>query len=368
MEGDPKILDLLAAAGTEAIVFRSPDFQDISHGVSWGGSYDAAPPNIREVVDKTHKLGMKALWWVSVRGVLKRGRNEGRPDPMLVRHPEWFLPGCYWGNKYQHATYHCNEWNEWLLTKLRSDLKTYNLDGFGFDEPYYLGIAVNAAGETHARSAYRFFEKLRKTIKGIGRETLMIANYPCTLHDEWKFFDYYVMESGTGGWMNRVTLGMSQGGWGHGGHFTFERSVTQLAYGFGEFNQTYGWTHPVWVLNLHKDPGAKKSAEDLARLASLSGRGNRLWSGEIAPGLRQVESRMTYGTHAVILCNVGDKPVAARVGLHAIPTDRTYRVNATLDTKTRAESGSLSWNPRTHPSLDVGKIPPMSVLALYLRE
>lgn len=369
IDKDLKILDHLAAAGTEAIVFRSPDFQDISHGVSWDGSYDQVPPNISKVLQRTHELGIKALWWVSVRGVLAPAphatRNNGRGDPLLKTHPDWFLPGYYWFGMYQHASWLCKEWNDWLLAKLRRDLETYPLDGFAFDEPYFLGIVVGEDKQTtHARAAYEFLTRLRKMIKGVGRPTIMIANYPAFLHDEWKFYDYLMMEGGNLGWVSRVTLGKSCGSWPRGAeHFTFDKTLNLIAYNFAEDNRVLGWTHPSWVFNLHKDPKANKAPEDIARLLSIVGKGNRLWAAEVAPGVRQIEAMMTSKREMLILCNLNDTPAEVLIRLHAIESI-AKDIDVNVDTKNRTEKFRITWDRNTKPTLKVIGIPPKAVITL----
>lgn len=369
IDKDLKLLDSLAAAGTKAIVFRSPDFQDISHGVSWNGSYDSAPPNIMAVLNRTHELGMKALWWCSIKGFLRPGvkRNNGLGDPLLKEHPEWALPGYYWNNMYQHADMDSNGWKNWLIEKVKRDMSKYPLDGWALDEPYFLGSLVNDQGQTRARSVYDFLGRLKKTIRSFGDDKLLIANNPWVLHDEWKQFDYIMMETYKMGWTNNVMMGRSPGSWPNG-RFSFAAILNLIAQNFAIDNQVLGWHLPNWILSLFRDKNVakRKTPEDISRLLALVGKGNRIWAGEIAPGLRQIESRMSGGKHVIILCNTSSKVVqSSLVGLHKIPAGK-YAIKATLDTKGATETRKLVWDTANDPSLKITNIPAESVIALYL--
>ena len=310
MKADEKALamiPLLAKAGTQYLVLQSPDFVDISQGVSYQGDYHQASPLLPQLVDAAHQNGMKVLEWFSIEGVLRpnAGRNGEKGSPLLLEHPDWFLPAYYWQNSYQHSDMTSPGWKQWVLDKVDYDESHYQLDGFAFDEPYFNNPKVTN-GQTYVRNGYDFLQALSEKIHHYNRPQIMIGNYWAPQDDEWKFFDYMMTEQSDFMRLQAVTLGKHCAGHTfHADYFTFNIILNQLAYNLADYDQSVGWCPPSWYFYL-KD--AHKTQDQIAQLLSYSGAWHRVWAAEILPGLRQIELTRN-NEHLILLCNVGTTPL-----------------------------------------------------------
>ena len=373
---DEKFLQQLADAGTKIITIQSDDFHDIGQGVSANGDYDAAPEDITRVLARVHHLGMKAIWWFSIKGVLRAGseRNGSKSSPLLTAHPDWFTDGTYWDGRYQSANMFSSGWKNWILEKLRRDLTRFPIDGFGFDEPYFVGLnTLDKNGTTYARNGYDFLSQISGTIKSFGAEKIVLTNYWTPVSDEWKFFDFLTTENSSLAYLNEVTLGKH--GAGHAGGqgdddsklFNWSLTFNHLIYNFGDFNQTLGWAHAEWFLDVRD---GKKTPAGITRLLKISGTGTRLFAAEVAPPVRQIEAQLPRvlagkNRYGVIVGNTGKVATATTIALRKIPAGN-YRVTAHLDGASITESATFVWDSRTTPLLSVGNLPPKTLLTLEL--
>lgn len=373
---DEKLLQQLADAGTKIITIQGDDYQDIGQGVSGSGDYDAAPEDMTRVLARIHALGMKAIWWFSIKGVLRAGseRNGGKGSPLLAEHPDWFTGGTYWDGRYQGAEMFSADWKNWILAKLRRDLTRFPIDGFGFDEPYFVGVnTLDKDGTTYARNGYDFLSQISSTIKSFGAGKIVLTNYWTPVSDEWKFFDFMMTENSSLAYLTDVTLGKH--GAGHPGGqtdddsklFTWSLTFNHLIYNFGDFDQVLGWSHPEWFLDVRD---GQKDPADIARLLKVSGSGTRIFAAEIAPQVRQIEAQLPRvlagkNRYVIIIGNTGKSAATATIALRKIPTG-TYRVTAHLDGASLTKSETFSWNSRATPLFSLRNLPPKTLLTLEL--
>lgn len=363
---DDKMLEWMARAGTGIVILQMADFRDISHGLSWEGDYDRVPPNMGTVIDKIHRLGMKAVCWFSIRGVFKDPagdpkRNAGKPDALLARHPEWFLPNAvYWHNLYGYADMFSEGWKQWVLTKLASDLKRMpSLDGFAFDEPYFFGLQVGRSGDkvvTFARNGRDFLRDIHRTIKGFGQDKLVVANFWFPAADAFDFLDYAVQEGPGISEYTPLTRGKSCGARGIGEFFSWPFVYSHFGQLYVQHPVGIGWVHPEWyfVCRPHdKDPGA------IADLLRFLGHAKLLAGRRIDADVSQLELELDRRRY-LFLVNSSDKPRTIRATLYRpLPADcRQGRV--TVDDDRTTEHRTIA--APAGRTVEIGVVKPRSIL------
>jgi hypothetical protein len=369
---DDKTLDmipLLARAGTAFLIFQSPDFLDISQGVSCNGDYGQAPPILSRLVKAAHAHGLKVLWWFSIEGVMRAGfdRNDGRGSPLLTAHPDWFLHDYYWNHgEYQRTDLASPGWEKWVLDKIVHDQALYGLDGFAFDEPYFNGRWDAPDGRTFARHGYDFLEALSQKVHRPGPPQWMIGNYWLPQEDEWKFFDYMMTESAGVMSAEALTLGRHTAGQTFASkYFTYDLLLNQLGYNLADYDQAIGWSSPEWYFDLRD---ATKSPEQIAQLLSYDGKWHRVWAGEIATDLRQIELVGDKG-QAVLFCNLGNNLSGKRLfTLHSLHLPETLPGGIVAATDTPDDHREFTVQPATGApdSFELDNLPGKSITVLHL--
>lgn len=256
------VLPSLAESGTGIVVFRNDDFLDISHGLSQNGSYSTLPANLNNVLDRVDTLGMKSIWWFSIRGALNAGttRNNGNADPILVAHPEWFLSTSYWSGMYRYADMFSDGWKGWCLDKIESDIAAAPLlDGFAFDEPYFYNVLSKVVGGTRttfARNGINFLDEINASVKSKGTNRIVIANFWVPSEYAFDFFDFTVQEGPGLSWVTPLTCGKSSGARGIGNAYSWELTLTHFSELYLKDQVGLGWVHQGWHYPVGKDKSA----------------------------------------------------------------------------------------------------------------
>lgn len=361
---DPNFLKWVADAGTGIIVLRGPDFRDISHGVSWNGDYTMAPPNMNEVLSKIHGLGMKAVWWFSIRGVLDANsdRNNAKPDSLLVDHSDWFLPNArYWSNLYHFADMFSDGWKQWCLNKIKSDLQQYlQLDGFAFDEPYFYGHLIQRKEKitTFARNGRDFLKDIHSAIKKNNPDKIIVANFWFPSADAFDFFDYAMQEGPGLSHVTALTLGKSCGARGMGDHFSWERIYTHFSDIYVDDPVGIGWIHPGWYYVLRPQ---QKDREAIAVLLRFLGHSKLLAGKRLSNELSQLELEL-QGIRYSFFVNSGNTDQKAAALLLVPLKPEVKSAAATLDTESQTTIIDIDMPKNDH--VDAGTIPPKSIIRI----
>lgn len=308
---DSAMLAWAAQAGTGVIVLRSPEFRDISHGISWNGDYNNAPPGVNDKINEIHSLGMKVVWWFSIRGALYSdpARNNGQPDPILVEHPEWFLPNAtYWYGLYKYADMFSDGWKQWCIDKIVSDLMNYPIDGFAFDEPYFYGNLVSHDGElkTCTKNGRDFLAEIHSAIKNEDANNIIIANFWFPSADAFDFFDYTMQEGAGISYLTPLTLGKSCGARGIGPLFEWGLILSHFEVLYQKDPVGLGWVHPTWYWGCCR-PYVKDTAAT-SKLLSFLGHAKILAGLSIGERVTQIELDL-HGDRYLLIVNASDRDI-----------------------------------------------------------
>jgi hypothetical protein len=373
----PKMMDRLARAGVEVIVLMAQEYVDVSHGVSWAGKYDQSPPKLRELLKNLQARGITPLWWFSPRGFLNKPWL-GRPkDRMVEEHPDWFLKDAHWYGNYQTLDAFKEPGNLWVVEKLKKDLIGFpELKGFAFDSFPWRGTEIGGeAKETLTRRDQYWLKTFSRTIHNLGPENILIANGSIPLYDDYLNYDYTVSENSVWMFLNEVTAGHVPFGrpyvafeqWGqlYGWYVT----LANMYYNFCDYDQGLGWMHTVWLGWQEEQVRRARKPVDaqVIPLWYLMGKGQRIYSAEISPKIRQIEVKMPDGSPAIVVASMSPSPCDVQIVPQTLLRGN-YSVAVTIDTcLEHKELPLMDFDQTAGSGWAVKALPPFSMTVIRLK-
>jgi len=361
------LLDRLASCGVGILTLLA-DYRDVSHGVSYQGDYEQAPPGFAELLDAIDARGMKAVAWFSPRGFLQKDWGPIPKDKIVEEHPEWFTEGSHWFGFYRTVDIFNPAPSEWAEGKFRQDLTRFGkLAGFSYDTFPAASLAVDPnTGLTGVASEMRWLRRFSETIRSFGPEKIVIANGGVPLAEDYHHYDYTASEHPLLMFVNDVTAGRVPFGhpfvpWEDYGQLYFWYSVLgQMYYNFCDYDQAAGWVGTTWI---GLEPGQMRKDFDahVAPIWRIIGKGRRVFGAQIAPGVRQIEAVMPDGSTVVIACNFSGKAADAVVTPATLPAG-VKRMSVAVDTATEhAEFGPYAIEAGKPAVFEIGNLPPYSM-------
>jgi hypothetical protein len=365
---DDGLLERFARAGTGIVLFHS-EWIDVSHGVSYQGDYNQAPPGFNDLLGKCKNLGMKTVMWFSPRGFLNQKWLNRPQDPVYREHPDWFYKQAHWFDRYQTLNPFREAGGEWVNNKFRHDLDTYsNLDGFMFD-CFPLAGPVNG-GHPQETVTAKEREWLRKYSQTIHRKKsgLLMANGGNPKYDDNPYYDYTCTENPLSMFVNEVTAGHSVGHsltvytrWDQ--LYYFWAVLGHMYYTFCDYDQALGFIGPTGAGLMRDDEAFKPIDSQIVPLWYLMGKGRRIYGAQIAPDIRHIEARMPDGAVRLIICSLSDHPQDVRFAPHHVEK-KGYRIKTTIDTAVKHREDLLQVDLVNTAGLELKKVPPYSITVL----
>ena len=366
------LLDRFAKSGVGILTLFS-DYRDVSHGVSYRGDYEKAPPGYRELLRKINARGLKPVCWFSPRGFLQKDWGSGAAgipkDALVEEHPDWFTPHAHWFGYYRTVDTFNPEPNEWEEAKFRQDLGRFpELGGFAYDCFPMARLTVDDTPRTTAlANEIRWLKRFTDTIHGSGAGKVVLANGSVPLYDEYRHYDYTASEHPLLMFVNDITAGHMPFGhtfvpWELFGQLYFWYSVIgHMYYNFCDYDQAVGWVGPRWIGMLNGQM-EKDFDRHVAPIWYIMGKGRRVYGARVAPGIRQIEAAMPDESIVMLLCHMGAKTR----DVQALPqrlSKRRYRVSATIDTaKEHRDAPPFEIDLKKQPGFEVEDMPPYSIV------
>lgn len=377
---DDKLMERYAKAGAGVMVWTSPDFADVAHGVSWGTDYDKAPDGFREALKKVHKLGMKTLLWFSPRGALRAPAGNERPkaDVNIKLHPEWFLSETHWYGLYQTINPFVDAASQWMNDKIRLDMERYpDIDGIALDTFPFSGTTMGPDNKTTlVRSEQNWLQKFSNTVHSFGKDKLVMANGGMPLYDDYDYYDYTVAEHPLLMDMDAVTRKSPfTRPYAAGSPFLTDPNNVDfwamplkfMYYNFCDYNSVLGWTHPHWVMLKDGYTNGKSVDDHIAPLWYIMGRGERTYGAQIAAGIRQIEAVMPDGSRIVAIASILSTSATVNIQPQTVKNGR-YRVATSVDDATKhADMPVTLYNSSSHSGFYIRDIPPYSITVMKFR-
>jgi hypothetical protein len=367
----PKMVERLSRAGVGLVILMAQEYIDVSHGVSLGGKYDQSPPGLDKLLNNLQTHGIKPVWWFSPRGFLNKPWL-GRPkDRMVEEHPDWFLKDAHWYGNYQTLDTFKEPGNLWVVDKLKQDLTRFpELKGFAFDSfPWRSTVTGGQLRETLTRRDQYWLKTFSRTIHNLGPENILIANGSIPLYDDYLYYDYTVSENSVWMFLNEVTAGHVPFGRPYVAHeqwgqlYNWYVTLANMYYNFCDYDQGLGWMHTIWLgwQEEHVRQARKPVDEQVIPLWFLMGKGERIYSAQISPKVRQIEAKMPDGSITVIVASMSPNLCNIQVVPQTVIKDK-YRIISSIDTcLEHRDLPKFETDLKNHPGFEMKNLPPFSI-------
>jgi hypothetical protein len=344
----PGIVDRLRRAGFGVATLMMSDFVDVGHGISHEGDYNKVPPRFEEVLADLKAADIRPLLWFSPRGFLNQAWQNRPADKMVADHPDWFRKHAHWAGRYQSVNPFKRAPQEWMMNKIRADLKQFpELGGVAFDSfpqknPFIGKDEESGEMRTGAAQDIESLRNFRDTIKKANPDAWVGWNAGFPFYDEFMYADFVVSEAFQMQMLNEIGAGICPFGRVHGAHTQWAQlyhwmvTLSFMHHNFANFDQGLGWFHHVW-LGWHPNPKyqwmrkAKDLDAEVVPLWYLMGKGRRMYVAETGPFIKQTEVRMPDGGIRIVVSSFSPWARDVDVVPRHLPAG-AYRVSGTIDT------------------------------------